>query len=147
MGVLLGFTLASSHSIFPPHFLSWKSGRLASWGSSSLPRVQRSSSGQLSPSSRYLGRGSNRAPSVEMVLRKSSDTQDLCPAFLPTGIVRHLPGPQRKFPSSLFSESPRAIFSRLGRRLPSLSTQVPFSSVISQTGTGQLWAKRSGPSP
>lgn len=102
MGTLLGFTLRSSHSIFPPHFLSWRSGKLASWGLSSLPRVRRSSSGQLSPSSRYPGHGSNRAPSLAMVLKKSSDTQDLCPAFLPTGIVRSLPGPPAQVPIESF---------------------------------------------
>lgn len=63
MDTLLVFTFGSSYSIFPPHFLSWKSGKLALWGSSSLPRVRRSSSGQHSPSLRYLAHGSNRAKS------------------------------------------------------------------------------------
>lgn len=147
MVTLLDFTLGSSHSISPPHFLSWKSGKLALWGLSSLLRVRRSSSGQLSPSSRYLGHGSIRAPSLEMVLKRSSDTQDLCPTFLPLVLSAACQVPQRKFPSILFSESPRAIFSLLGRRLPALRTQVPFSSVINRIGAGQLREPGKWPRP
>lgn len=55
--------------------------------------------------------------------------------------------PQRKLPSILFSESPRAIFSLLGRRPPSFSTQVLFSSVINQIGAGQLWEPGKWPRP
>ena len=116
MGTLFFLTLGSSHSISPPRSSFWRSGKPALWGSLSLLRAQGSSSGQLSPSSRYLGYGSHRA-SVGMVLRRVGNPLDLCPRFLPSSFIPSLPGPH-------CPKAPR-LFCPLGRPLLCLGTQVP----------------------
>lgn len=85
------------------------------------------------------GTWSSKAASLGMVLGKSSDTLDLCPVFLPLASHPACQIPRHKFPSIIFSESSRAIFSSLGRPLLFLSTQVLFSSVCNLIGAGQ-WA-------
>lgn len=85
------------------------------------------------------GAWGSKTASLGMVLGKSSDTLDLCPVFFPLASRPACHIPQHKFPSIIFSESPRAIFSSLGRPLPLLSPQVLSSSVCSLMGAGQ-WA-------
>lgn len=83
MGTLFFLTLGSSHSISPPRCSFWRSGKPALWGSSSLLRAQGSSSGQLSPSSRYLGYGSHREPVLGWFSGGSATPWTFAPGFSP----------------------------------------------------------------